>query len=270
METGEFVVSNYIVGRLTRKPTFVAVYPTQAIDPNVRAAVITSIDLQWVSNLIATLERRSRIERAADRRPGHRPRRRFRPGRLGRQAHRRHRLVQSDRRSRRGRRARRGPRRRPPHLRVRARAVERRPAGGRPRRSEVLQRTDREILLAYLQLGFFGLLVLLLAWFGGERLIVDPIRSLARTAERFGRGDLRARARARPGPRNSRRSTVALNDMAQQLAEREEELRAANSHLQELATSDALVGPRQPPRLRRTAGGRLAARRQAATARSPC
>jgi nitrate/nitrite-specific signal transduction histidine kinase len=60
--------------------------------------------------------------------------------------------------------------------------------------AEVLQRTDREILLAYLQLGFFGLLVLLLAWFGGERMIVKPIRSLARTAERIGRGDLQARA----------------------------------------------------------------------------
>ena len=58
METREFVVSNYVIGRLSEKPTFVAVYPTQAIDPNVRAAIITSIDLQWVNTLITSLERR--------------------------------------------------------------------------------------------------------------------------------------------------------------------------------------------------------------------
>ena len=49
METREFVVSNYIVGRSDRKPIFAAAYPTQAIDPNVQAVVMTSIDLQWVS-----------------------------------------------------------------------------------------------------------------------------------------------------------------------------------------------------------------------------
>src|SRR5207247_507415 len=59
--------------------------------------------------------------------------------------------------------------------------------------SEVLRRVDREITLAYLQLAFFGLLVLMVAWFGGERLIVDPIRALARIATRFCRGDLEAR-----------------------------------------------------------------------------
>ena len=50
METREFVVSNYIIGRLTRRPIFAAVYPTQAIDANVDAVVITSIDLQWVEH----------------------------------------------------------------------------------------------------------------------------------------------------------------------------------------------------------------------------
>jgi Cache domain len=54
---------------------------------------------------------------------------------------------------------------------------------------------DREITIAYAQLGVFGMLVLLAAWFGGERLILRPIRSLVRTATRFGRGDLRARGR---------------------------------------------------------------------------
>ena len=59
METREFTVSNYVVGRLSGKPTFAAAYPTQAIDASVQAAVVTSINLQWVSALIVSLERRS-------------------------------------------------------------------------------------------------------------------------------------------------------------------------------------------------------------------
>jgi diguanylate cyclase (GGDEF)-like protein len=106
----------------------------------------------------------------------------------------------------------------------------------------VLQRIDRELLLAYLQLGFFGFLVFMIAWFGGERLIVEPIRSLARTAERFGRGDLRARDLREHWAKEFQPLTVALNDMAQKLANREEELRAANRHLEELASIDALSG----------------------------
>ena len=82
----------------------------------------------------------------------------------------------------------------------------------------------------------------MIAWFGGERLIVDPIRSLARTAERFGRGDLRPRAPREAWAKEFAPLTAALNDMAQRLAEREQQLRAANNHLQELATSDALSG----------------------------
>ncbi len=104
----------------------------------------------------------------------------------------------------------------------------------------MLQRIDREILMAYLQLGFFGLLVLLIAWFGGERLIVDPIRSLARTAIRFGRGDLDVRATEQVWANEFAPLAAALNDMAGKLADRERELRAANRHLEELASLDAL------------------------------
>ena len=53
---------------------------------------------------------------------------------------------------------------------------------------------DREIGVAYLQLVLIGIFVLIVTWFGGEQLIVRPIRSLVRTVARFGRGDLHARA----------------------------------------------------------------------------
>jgi diguanylate cyclase (GGDEF)-like protein len=101
---------------------------------------------------------------------------------------------------------------------------------------------DRELDIAYLQLGLFGMFVLLVAWFGGEQLVVRPIRSLVRTAARFGRGDLHARATQEPWVAEFEPLAVALDDMAAKLAEREEELQIANAHLDELASLDGLSG----------------------------
>jgi diguanylate cyclase (GGDEF)-like protein len=101
---------------------------------------------------------------------------------------------------------------------------------------------DREIDLAYVQLGVFGMFVLLLAWFGGEQLVVRPIRSLVRTAARFGRGDLHVRAAHEPWVAEFAPLAAALDDMAAKLAAREEELQIANQHLDELASLDGLSG----------------------------
>jgi diguanylate cyclase (GGDEF)-like protein len=101
---------------------------------------------------------------------------------------------------------------------------------------------DREISLAYVQLGLFGLLVLLTAWFGGERLILRPIRSLARMATRVGRGDMDVRATERSWMPEFAPLAVAFDDMARKLAAREQELQIANQHLEELASLDGLTG----------------------------
>jgi diguanylate cyclase (GGDEF)-like protein len=101
---------------------------------------------------------------------------------------------------------------------------------------------DRAIDMAYVQLGLFGMFVLLLAWFGGEQLVVRPIRSLVRTATRFGRGDLHARATQEPWVAEFAPLAAALDDMAAKLAAREEELQIANQHLDELASLDGLTG----------------------------
>ncbi len=101
---------------------------------------------------------------------------------------------------------------------------------------------DREISIAYLQLALFGMLVLLTAWFGGERLILRPIRLLVRTAARFGRGDLHVRAMEEPWIAEFEPLAAALDDMARKLAAREEELQIANQHLEELASLDGLTG----------------------------
>jgi diguanylate cyclase (GGDEF)-like protein len=101
---------------------------------------------------------------------------------------------------------------------------------------------DRKIDFAYLQLFLFGIFVLVLAWFGGEQLVVRPIRSLVRTATRFGRGDLHVRASQEPWVAEFAPLAAALDDMAAKLAEREEELQIANQHLEELASLDGLSG----------------------------
>jgi diguanylate cyclase (GGDEF)-like protein len=105
-------------------------------------------------------------------------------------------------------------------------------------RSEI----DREISLTYLRLAGFGILILLIAWFAGEQLVVRPIHALVRTAARFGRGDLKARANERSWIAEFRPLATALDDMAAKLASREEELRIANQHLEELASLDGLTG----------------------------
>jgi diguanylate cyclase (GGDEF)-like protein len=242
MATGDFVVSNYIVSRLTRKPTFVAAYPTQAIDPNVRAVILASVDLQWVSALIASLEQRHGSSVLLVDANGT-----VIVGDSGQQAWTGKRIDDTELFKSIGDRDQGTARGEGLDGERRVFGFVRVPSSDARlivglNETDVLQRTDREIQVAYLQLGIFGLFVLLLAWFGGERLIVNPIQALARVAERFGRGDLRARAPRGAWAKEFAPLTNALNDMAQRLAEREEELRAANSHLQELATSDSLSG----------------------------
>jgi diguanylate cyclase (GGDEF)-like protein len=108
--------------------------------------------------------------------------------------------------------------------------------------AEILSRIDRMIDIAYGQLAFFALLTLLGAWLAGEKLIVAPIRSLARRATRFGSGDFDAPLRPARMMAEFRTLAAALDDMAHKLAERERDLRSANSHLAELAISDGLSG----------------------------
>ena len=101
---------------------------------------------------------------------------------------------------------------------------------------------DRETAIAGLQFAACCIFGVLLAWFGGEHLVVRPIRSLVRTAARFGRGDLHARATDEPCVAEFEPLAAALDDMAAKLAAREEELRVANEHLEELASLDGLSG----------------------------
>jgi diguanylate cyclase (GGDEF)-like protein len=242
IRTNDFVVSDYLVGRSNQAPSIVVAYPAQAIDPSTNAVMVASVDLHWVSNLVAALGRRpgatvmlvdaggtvltsdpqsaswiGKSVREAD------PFREFADKTEGTV-----RTAGPD-----------GVRR--IYGFVAVPLSDARLVVGLPE-AEVLDRIDREIQLAYLQLAFFGILVLIIAWIGGERLIVDPMRSLARTATRLGRGDLTARPERQRWAKEFAPLATALREMAQQLAEREGELRSANEHLERLALIDPLSG----------------------------
>jgi diguanylate cyclase (GGDEF)-like protein len=242
IRSNDFVVSDYLVGRSNQAPSIVVAYPAQAIDPSVNAVIVASVDLHWVNNLVTTLARRpgatvmlvdaggtvlasdpqsagwiGKSVRDAD------PFREFADKTEGTA-----RTVGPD-----------GVRR--IYGFVAVPLSDARLVIGLTE-AEVLDRIDRELQLGYLQLAFFGILMLIIAWIGGERLIVDPIRSLARTATRLGRGDLTARPERQRWAKEFAPLAAALREMAQKLAERESELRSANEHLEQLALIDPLSG----------------------------
>ena len=87
-----------------------------------------------------------------------------------------------------------------------------------------------------------GVLSFLVIWLGGELLVVRPIESLARGAARLGSGDLATRIPTETLAPELKRLGESFNAMAAQLLEREGELRRANQRLSDLASKDALTG----------------------------
>ncbi len=107
---------------------------------------------------------------------------------------------------------------------------------------EVLAHADREMWTAFAEVGGVAFLVLLGIWFGGERLLVRPIRALAETATRIGRGEDKRHAANLPWAAEFVPLAAALDDMTEKLDRREQELRDTNEQLRELAQIDALTG----------------------------
>src|SRR5262249_43862275 len=105
-----------------------------------------------------------------------------------------------------------------------------------------LAKIDRDIRVAYIQFVLLTLLVMIGAWFVGERLIVHPLRQMANVAMRFGRGDLTTRASHAGMPYEFAPLANAFNAMATQLPARERELVAANTRLTVLASTDIVSG----------------------------
>ena len=101
---------------------------------------------------------------------------------------------------------------------------------------------NREIRTAYLQLGFVCLFVLLGALIAAEKLIIQPIDTMATMAKRFGQGNWADRAARKTLPAEFVPLSRAFNAMAAQLGQRERELVATNDRLTVIASIDMLSG----------------------------
>src|ERR1700691_4532554 len=242
LNSREFALSDYLINRLNQVASLVATFPIITDDGSINGVVLAVINLQWIGDLAATAAAHSGasvslldssgtlIAGSADQQP-------FIGKRLPGSVLSQEMLANDD-----------GGMTAPGFdgvrrifAYVRVPWTQARLAVGLDE-DAVHSGIDHEIDLAYVQLGVFGMFVLLLAWFGGEQLVVRPIRSLVRTATRFGRGDLHVRAAHEPWVAEFAPLAAALDDMAAKLAAREEELQVANQHLDELASLDGLSG----------------------------
>jgi diguanylate cyclase (GGDEF)-like protein len=88
----------------------------------------------------------------------------------------------------------------------------------------------------------FALLTLLVAWMAGERLIIVPLRKMARKITTFGRDELTAGAGSSAWDAEFVPLVKAFDAMAARLSARERELQSKNDHLAALASLDGLSG----------------------------
>jgi diguanylate cyclase (GGDEF)-like protein len=242
LNSREFVLSNYMINRIGQFPGLIAAFPVARDDGPVTGVVLAAINLQWIGELVTAAAQRSGASvllldgsatlLAASADEENLIGQRFAGQSLANDmlAHDEGTITTAgfD-----------GVRRIFAYVRVPW--TQARLAVGLDERA-VQSGIDRELTVAYMQLALFGMFVLLIAWFGGEQLVVRPIRSLVRTATRFGRGDFHVRATQESWISEFEPLAVALDDMARKLAGREEELRIANEHLEELASLDGLTG----------------------------
>jgi diguanylate cyclase (GGDEF)-like protein len=241
-QSWNFVLSDYLISRADQQPTIVAAFPTMAYDETIDAVILVMVDLEWIGRLAGAVGRRAgasvflldrqgnvlgggpNLDDIIGRNYADHPFVRNVLANAGR-------TFAAD------------------GLDGRRNIVAAMQLPGTEARlivsldeREVFSRIDREVGIAYLQLVLFGMIILLAAWFGGERLVVKPIRALSRIAARIGRGELEAHPGRRTWAAEFAPLAAALDDMAIKLAKREHDLRSANLHLEELASIDGLSG----------------------------
>ena len=240
LQSRDFALSDYLIRRVNGVPGLMATFPVIKDGNQVTAVVAASLDLNWISDVTASAAQGLGTEvvvidgggtvLAASAGEQELVGKNFAGHGLTNEL-----LAQDEGTTP-------GLRRHEAYPRLHPRAVDQRATRGRRRRDGGAQWHRPGNHHRLYAVGVFGMLVLLAAWFGGERLILRPIRSLVRTATRFGRGDLRARAADDPWMAEFEPLAAAFDDMARKLAAREEELRIANQHLEELASLDGLTG----------------------------
>jgi diguanylate cyclase (GGDEF)-like protein len=247
-ESRNFVFSDLLLARPTQTPVVMAAYPVSAINPEVNAVVLASINLDWMSKVMENLGGRPGVMAVLTDSAG---------------------VVLA------------AP---PDHAEMVGRFLDNLPllsavaettlnsdaedgslsflaADGSERtisharipgtgarlivsidEAKVTAAIDLEIHTAYLQLLFVSLFVLLGALFAAEKLIIKPINMMAAVATRFGQGDWSARVTRNRLPSEFVPLARAFNAMAAQLGQRERELVATNDRLTVIASIDMLSG----------------------------
>jgi diguanylate cyclase (GGDEF)-like protein len=241
LETHGFVLSDLVISRLNRHPLLLGTYPTSALEGGEPSVMIAGINMEWIGGLMAGLAERPGVSAALVDSKGlvlaSQP---ADPEAFGK-----------------------------PYAGVGIDGLKSPQdsgsaliTAGKTRKliswasiaatgTRMIVSIDQETLLApinhdiqkaYLQLLLVSLLALLGAWFVGEQVIMRPIRMLTGIANRFGQGDLAARATGQSLPAEFKPLAVAFNVMAAQLAERERDLIATNDRLTVMASIDMVSG----------------------------
>jgi diguanylate cyclase (GGDEF)-like protein len=246
-QTRDFVFSDYLFARASKRPILMAAYPVAAINPEEDAVVVAGINLDWMSKIMAKLGRpgisallvdSTGIVLAA---PAEEADMIGKPLNnvplLTAIAHRT--LVSDTPTGSLSFTAADGSQRAISFARI---------PGTQSRlivsidEAAITAAINRDIRTAYLQLGLVCLFVLLGALIGAEKLIIKPIEVMTGMARRFGEGDWSARVSRRRLPSEFMPLARAFNAMAAQLSQRERELVATNDRLTVMASIDMLSG----------------------------
>src|SRR3569832_2144428 len=247
-ETRRFVLSDFILSRPAQSPTVMAVYPVSAFSGIADAVVLATVNLDWMSKVMNNLGGRPGIAAVLVDSAGtvlaapadqH--------GAIGRPLDNMPLMSAIADKALRSNQdegslsftAVDGSRRAVSYIRI---------AGTNARliasidEDKVSAAVRRDIRTAYLQLGFVCLFVLLGALIAAEKLIIQPIETIAAMAKRFGQGDWSVRAVRQALPAEFVPLARAFNAMAAQLGQRERELVATNDRLTVIASIDMLSG----------------------------
>lgn len=243
VETHEFAMSDYVMGRGSKTGVIAAGYSTMAFDQRYPAVMVASINLDWLGKIIAVTDSRPGLqamlvdskgtiiaERSEDGTP--------RVGQLmddlpllemiGDRLEGSLSMMSAD-----------GAKKMLAYHRV--------PGTGlrmivRIDEATMLAAINNDIRNAYTQLALLVLLAFGGAWLTSESLIIRPIRALTGMTRRFGQGDWAVRATRKSLPAEFAPLARAFDAMAVKLAERERELVASNDRLAVIATNDLVSG----------------------------
>jgi len=106
----------------------------------------------------------------------------------------------------------------------------------------IFAEADRTLLRTTIGIVVITILLVVVAWFGAEVLVLRRVRTLLAVADRIRTGDLSARTGFGAGTEELTRLGSAVDAMAQELQLRDSELQAAMHRLNHQAATDQLTG----------------------------